>query len=510
VSYYWDFGDGTTGSGNIAKHTYSAEGSYRIILQVADELGRTDSASSAVYIKPSRIYLNATVDPIKERYELGDVISGINVAISHSGGEAVNGASVSGFLSGRYVLPLVFREAGNGKYRADLNYPLMNGEKEFVNITIEAKDPSGMTGRIAKKLILLPKETEMMLNVYKPLNMLFAYGQKVDFEVRFLRSDTSEVMQTGDLMLYEGWTDREFSFRREGKDYFLTYEIPGDATNPISFIIYGNGFLAGKNYQAAREIRFDLTHDLKGEVISPSSGTYASDVNEIKLKVVYPDGSNLPDDRLKVYIGNESIFFHRSGDLYTGNYTTAGNEPDIDLWVFDSLGNGAGAKVLLATTRPAAEGIGATGQQIIYALLPIIAFLMILFLTYRFIEGRRRERLSLMKEYEETRQKIESLKAVTNNVMSEYYTRKITEKEARKRVLDCEKELVIERHRLKDVMEKLGMKPEDTQGEGGQKESNQKTEGGEDLNEIKEQVEDSNSDSSVLGKANNYEKKESG
>jgi LysM repeat protein len=42
VSYTWDFGDGTTGSGVNVTHKYSAAGSYKVTLEVTDNGGATD------------------------------------------------------------------------------------------------------------------------------------------------------------------------------------------------------------------------------------------------------------------------------------------------------------------------------------------------------------------------------------------------------------------------------------------------------------------------------------
>jgi PKD repeat protein len=51
VSYAWTFGDGTTGSGNTANHTYTAPGTYTAQLTVADNQGA--SASKTVTISVS-------------------------------------------------------------------------------------------------------------------------------------------------------------------------------------------------------------------------------------------------------------------------------------------------------------------------------------------------------------------------------------------------------------------------------------------------------------------------
>jgi PKD repeat protein len=50
VTYFWDFGDGTMGSGVAPLHTYSANDSYTVNLTVTDEDGITDAAGTAVVI----------------------------------------------------------------------------------------------------------------------------------------------------------------------------------------------------------------------------------------------------------------------------------------------------------------------------------------------------------------------------------------------------------------------------------------------------------------------------
>jgi len=51
----------------------------------------------------------------------------------------------------------------------------------------------------------------------------------------------------------------------------------------------------------------------------------------------------------------------------------------------------------------------------------------------------------MYREYEATVQKISGLKQVRKNLIQEYYQRKISEEDARKRVLDIEHELVFEK-----------------------------------------------------------------
>ena len=50
VSYAWDFGDGSTGTGEEVAHTYDANGTYTVILTVTDDLGATNSTSVSITV----------------------------------------------------------------------------------------------------------------------------------------------------------------------------------------------------------------------------------------------------------------------------------------------------------------------------------------------------------------------------------------------------------------------------------------------------------------------------
>ncbi len=50
VSYAWNFGDNTTGSGSVVTHTYSTAGNYPVTLTVTDNAGNTASTSVVVIV----------------------------------------------------------------------------------------------------------------------------------------------------------------------------------------------------------------------------------------------------------------------------------------------------------------------------------------------------------------------------------------------------------------------------------------------------------------------------
>ncbi|OGS47875.1 MAG: hypothetical protein A3K68_01285 [Euryarchaeota archaeon RBG_16_68_13] len=57
TSYTWDFGDGNTGTGRLASHTYAAGGTYAIKLTIVDSVAKSRSSEQKVSVDPdSTIY----------------------------------------------------------------------------------------------------------------------------------------------------------------------------------------------------------------------------------------------------------------------------------------------------------------------------------------------------------------------------------------------------------------------------------------------------------------------
>jgi PKD repeat protein len=78
-SYSWDFGDGATGSGQTASHTYSTGGNYTVSLTVTDDAGATATATSDVSVTDPNSEPSAEIT-VTEKEDLTVDLSGAESA----------------------------------------------------------------------------------------------------------------------------------------------------------------------------------------------------------------------------------------------------------------------------------------------------------------------------------------------------------------------------------------------------------------------------------------------
>ena len=53
ILFEWDFGDGTSGSGENVTHTYTTAGTYTVVLRITDDDGETGRNSKTIYVSPA-------------------------------------------------------------------------------------------------------------------------------------------------------------------------------------------------------------------------------------------------------------------------------------------------------------------------------------------------------------------------------------------------------------------------------------------------------------------------
>jgi PKD repeat protein len=136
-SYSWDYGDGAVGTGKLVEHTYTAVGTYTIILTVTDNWDAADRAAKAVYVtaaEPAGPTASFTMSP-------SSGTSPLNVALD---------ASASSYAAGTITAyEWTFGDGGNGFGRTTAHTFFSSGSQTFtVALLVRASD--GKTGTVSK------------------------------------------------------------------------------------------------------------------------------------------------------------------------------------------------------------------------------------------------------------------------------------------------------------------------------------------------------------------------
>ena len=96
VSYAWNFGDTTTGTGITISHTYTTAGTYNVILTVTDSNGNTGYASETITVTASGAPSSITIQAAPSEVTSATGSSAITVTVKDTSGNPVpNGTDVT-------------------------------------------------------------------------------------------------------------------------------------------------------------------------------------------------------------------------------------------------------------------------------------------------------------------------------------------------------------------------------------------------------------------------------
>ena len=143
ATYAWDFGDGTTGSGKTVAHTYSAAGTFTIILTVTDNWDATDQAAKTVYVtaaEPAGPTASFTVSA-------SSGTSPLNVTFDASGSSYVGG-TISAY-------EWTFGDGGNG-FGQVTSHTYFSSSSHSYTVTLLVRGSDGKTGTASKTISVSP------------------------------------------------------------------------------------------------------------------------------------------------------------------------------------------------------------------------------------------------------------------------------------------------------------------------------------------------------------------
>jgi chitodextrinase len=142
VSYSWNFGDGSHGSGPTESHAFEAAGSYAVTLTVTDQYGRSASASNLITVgagaNPTALFVFSPTAPRVNQ----------NIAFNASGSTAPAGRQIVGYVwdFGAGAGPVAGSVTMNRTYSVAGSY----------NVTLVVTDNTGKTATITVPVTITP------------------------------------------------------------------------------------------------------------------------------------------------------------------------------------------------------------------------------------------------------------------------------------------------------------------------------------------------------------------
>jgi PKD repeat protein len=159
VSYDWYWGDGSTGTGVTASHTYAATGTYDITLVVTDDDGATSSWTESVYVE-------VTVENQPPVASFTYAVSDLTVSVDASGSYDPDGTIVSYDWSW-----------GDGTTGSGVTATHTYADYGTYTITLTVTDDGGLSSSTSKSVTLGPTRTV----TYTISNMFEIYLKSTDY-----------------------------------------------------------------------------------------------------------------------------------------------------------------------------------------------------------------------------------------------------------------------------------------------------------------------------------------
>lgn len=115
ASYAWQFGDGTTGSGDAPGHAYVAAGTYRVNLTVRDDLGATSTTSADVTVGAPQPAMHISgVSGSSSHYNGSKHKVTAKVTVVDAAGAAVKNATITGRFMTPWGWNATWKQTTNG------------------------------------------------------------------------------------------------------------------------------------------------------------------------------------------------------------------------------------------------------------------------------------------------------------------------------------------------------------------------------------------------------------
>ncbi|GAA3570485.1 PQQ-dependent sugar dehydrogenase [Microlunatus spumicola] len=310
LTYRWEFGDGSTGTGETPKHTYTGTGAQQVKVTATDQIGATDSAEVTVYPANHSPALSVTLPAAGKLFKVGEPVK-----LSASATDVEDGRLEVSYET--ILLHCPFPNSCHlhpdgtekgGTYSKEFTD---HGSDTSMQITVSAKDSRG--AEVSKVYLAKPNLRTVTVKSKVPVNIDGATTfSSLEVEGQEVQLDAPE---TSGYHRFTGWSDggkANHTFVMPNRDVVLTagYETFIDQKYAA---LGGKASFLGKAKAGEYSTTGGRSRTFKGGRIIWSEDTGAHEVHGLILKKFLKGGGiakhGFPTgDEVDVKGGQVSVF----------------------------------------------------------------------------------------------------------------------------------------------------------------------------------------------------------
>lgn len=317
-SFEWDFGDGSTGTGETITHRYSGAGAYNVVLLVTDNSGNTDSTGQTVTIGDNE-------SPVASF-----IYSPTNPAVNE---DIYFNASDSYDPDG--TIASYEWDFGDGTTGSGQTITHQYSRSDTYKVVLVVTDNSGSSGSTNQTIAVGDNENPVASFIYSPTD------PAVNDEIYFNASDSYD--PDGTIVAYE-W---DFGDTATGSGQTFTHQYGSQGTYTVLLLVRDN---SGNSASTSKTVTVSAGQ-------SPSAAFVYSPANPFTGDTVYFDASESSDSdgTIVSFEWNFGDGSTGSGETTTHQYQSEGTFTVV-LYITDDDGNTSSASKNIPVTDNQAPG----------------------------------------------------------------------------------------------------------------------------------------------------------
>ena len=417
-----------------------------------DEAGTKVTTDAEIEILGAELTIDATFIPSPDSkgvYEKGDYIDYVLVSLSYSDGSAVDQGTVSGTFDAAEQKELVFENIGDNEFKAWLNYTLRKEDIPYINLTLNGLDKKSNEGENTEKLFVIGASVEdvFSLSITKPVDgSSYALGQEVPFNVIPGAKRPGITIQSSKVSVYVEGSDEVFEL--SGNEILKGSYMVDENDSRIMFFLFAEASVSGADYTeyyAVERVYVDVNPNLVISVVEE-----LSDDETVVLSVTYSDGTQVLDDVISVYFGDDMVNLTKNNEGYfQTSYAKKSTEP-LSIKAMDSHGNTGTAKW--------GEVIPEALELPVWPFVGFALFIAVFFVLYSFVREKHQRQVMIGRRKQNLKSRRDELQNLISRTKHEFFKRHIPESEANRRITEYEEELKL----VEEKMRQMGMNEHDT------------------------------------------------